>query len=308
MGEKSRFYIAIFLLFMIFIPTISVAEDDETNNWFTEGGNSVIMEQYTATWCDVCAKIDPWISNFADNRGSRIIRIALHDPVSDPLGDSITNERLSNYDDALNLAPSFWFDSGNEIKGLVTPVDLNRALLNSEGIRESDTLISISVSEEITTDSLNLTINYQPKGNINNSQASIFLLADMIIDESLATNGITHHQDVTRGYLNIDFQENQSTDLVISDSNFNSGFSNISMVKDSNGYTINLNFLLVDEKIEDISIVAAHEYTIDGERSTLGAVSISLGESSNNEGVSIFVPILLVTLLSTIILFKDQSL
>tara|TARA_B110000003_G_scaffold275270_1_gene317419 strand:+ start:52 stop:978 length:927 start_codon:yes stop_codon:yes gene_type:complete len=308
MGEKSRFYIAIFLLFMIFIPIISVAEDDETNNWFTEGGNSVIMEQYTATWCDVCAKIDPWISNFADNRGSRIIRIALHDPVSDPLGDSITNERLSNYDDALNLAPSFWFDSGNEIKGLVTPVDLNRALLNSEGIRESDTLISISVSEEITTDSLKLTINYQPKGNINNSQASIFLLADMIIDESLATNGITHHQDVTRGYLNIDFQENQSTDLVISDSNFNSGFSNISMVKDSNGYTINLNFLLVDEKIEDISIVAAHEYTIDGERSTLGAVSISLGESSNNEGVSIFVPILLVTLLSTIILFKDQSL
>jgi hypothetical protein len=24
-----------------------------------EGGNSVLMEQFTATWCDVCAQIDP---------------------------------------------------------------------------------------------------------------------------------------------------------------------------------------------------------------------------------------------------------
>ena len=307
MTEKSRFYIAIFLLFMIFIPTISIAEED-TDNWFIEGGNSVIMEQYTATWCDVCAKIDPWISNFVDDRGSRIIRIALHDPVSDPLGDSITNERLSNYDDGLNLAPSFWFDSGNEIKGLVTPVDLDRALLNSEGIRDKDTMISISVSEEISTNSLKLIINFQPNGNVNNSQGSIFLLSDMTINESLATNGITLHEDVTKGYLNIDFHENQSVDVVRSDSNFNSGFSNISMVKNSNGYIINLNYLLDNEDIDDISIVAAHEYIIDGERSTLGAVAISLGESSNNDGISIFLPILIIILISAMILFKDQSL
>ena len=58
---------------MIFIPTISLADDDN-ETWYIEGGNSVIMEQYTATWCDVCAKIDPWISDFVDDRGSRIIR------------------------------------------------------------------------------------------------------------------------------------------------------------------------------------------------------------------------------------------
>jgi hypothetical protein len=80
------------------------------------------------------------------------------------------------------------------------------------------------------------------------------------------------------------------------------------MVKSPNGYTINLNYLLVNEDINDVSIVAAHEYIIDGERSTLGAVAISLGESSNNDGISIFIPILIIILISAIILFKDRSL
>jgi hypothetical protein len=36
----------------------------------------------------------------------------------------------------MELAPSFWFDSNNEIKGTVDLVDLDRALLNSEGVRD----------------------------------------------------------------------------------------------------------------------------------------------------------------------------
>ena len=306
MREKSSFYISILLLLMIFIPTISLADDD-TETWYIEGGNSVIMEQYTATWCDVCAKIDPWISDFVDDRGSRIIRIALHDPVNDPLGDSITTERLSNYDGGQELAPSFWFDSGNEVKGLVAANDLDRALLNSEGIRGSDTMISISVSEEQTTNSLKLVIIFEPNIDVNNSQASIFLLADKTIDSTLATNGITLHEDVTRGYINIDFNDDQSSDSPISQPNFNSGFSNFSMVKNSTEYTVSLNYLLDDENIKDISVVAAHEYVIDGERSTLGAVSISLGQSNNNDELSIFVPLVLIILISTTILFKGRS-
>ena len=73
----------------------NISAEDETNNWYIEGGNSVLMEQYTATWCDVCAEIDTWIGDFADNRGSRLVRIALHDPIADPLGNSISSERLS---------------------------------------------------------------------------------------------------------------------------------------------------------------------------------------------------------------------
>ena len=292
---------------MILSSPISIAED-ETNDWYVEGGNSVLMEHYTATWCDVCAKIDPWISNFVDDRGSRLIRIALHDPVNDPLGDSITSERLSNFPDGQDLAPSFWFDSDNQIKGLVAPVDLDRALLNSESNRDSDTSISILVSKDEINNSLKLVVDFFSEDNISDSQASIFLLEDTSIDKSLATNGITWHEDVTKGYVNIDILENHSNGDILTDSNFNSGFSNISIVRTSDGYTVNLDYILSDEDINDISIAAAHEYTDDGQRSTLGAVSLLLGPPSNNDGISISIPFISITIISALILFKGRFL
>ena len=307
MREKSTFYIAFFLFFMIFSSPISIAED-KNNNWYVEGGNSVLMEQYTATWCDVCAKIDPWISNFVDERGSRLIRIALHDPVDDPLGGSITSERLSNFPDGQDLAPSFWFDSNNEIKGTVDPVDLDRALLNSEGVRESDTIISISGAENFDSNSMDLTINLFNVDNSSNSQVSIFLLAEIIIDKSQATNGITTHEDVAIGYLNMEIDTNFSTDDITSETNFNSRFTNISMTRNVNSFQINLDFPLGNENIEDISIVVAHEKIVDAQRSTLGAVSLNLDNSQNSNGINVVFPLIVICIISTIILFKDRFL
>ena len=292
---------------MILTSPISIAED-KTDDWYVEGGNSILMEHYTATWCDVCAKIDPWISDFVDDRGSRMIRIALHDPVDDPLGDSITSERLSNFPNGQDLAPSFWFDSDNQIKGLVAPVDLDRALLNSESNRDSDTPISILVSKDETNNSLKLVVDFVSEDNISDSQASIFLLEDTSIEKSLATNGITWHEDVTKGYVNIDILENHSNGKILTDYNFNSGFSNISIIRTSDGYTVNLDYILSDEDINDISIVAAHEHTDDGQRSTLGAVSLLLGPQSNNDGISIFIPFISITIISALILFKGRFL
>ena len=306
MRDNSRFYISTFLLFIMLISPATIAEG-ESEEWYVEGGNSVLMEQFTATWCDVCAKIDPWISDFVDERGSRLIRVALHDPLNDPLGNSITSERLSNFPDGQNLAPSFWFDSSGEIKGIVQPVDLDRALLNSEGNRDSDTTISISVSKT-DNNSLELTINFYLTENISNTQASIFLLADKNIDQSLATNGITTHEDVTRGYVNLEILENHTINQELLESNFNSGFSNVSLIRTSSGYTVNLNFDLVNEETEEISIVAVHESLIDGERTTLGAVSLPLGQASNDDRVSILTPLLCIMILSTVILFKDRFL
>jgi hypothetical protein len=237
-----------------------------------------------------------------------MIRIALHDPVDDPLGDSITSERLSNFPNGQDLAPSFWFDSDNQIKGLVAPVDLDRALLNSESNRDSDTPISILVSKDETNNSLKLVVDFVSEDNISDSQASIFLLEDTSIEKSLATNGITWHEDVTKGYVNIDILENHSNGKILTDSNFNSGFSNISIIRTSDGYTVNLDYILSDEDINDISIVAAHEHTDDGQRSTLGAVSLLLGPPSNNDGISIFIPFISITIISALILFKGRFL
>ena len=298
-----------FTVFLLLVMTSSnIVADDESDNWYAEGGNSVLMEQFTATWCDVCAQIDPWISNFADERGSRLVRIALHDPVADPLGSSISSERLSIHSNSMDLAPSFWFDSNNEIKGTVDPVDLDRALLNSEGVRESDTIISISGVENFDSNSMDLRVNLFNVDNSSYSQVSIFLLAEIIIDKSQATNGITTHEDVAVGYLNMEIDTNFSTDDITSETNFNSRFTNISMTRNVNSFQINLDFPLGNEDIEDISIVVAHEKIVDGQRSTLGAVSLNLDNSQNSNGINVVFPLIVICIISTIILFKDRFL
>jgi|TARA_B000000477_G_scaffold64762_1_gene54306 hypothetical protein len=286
----------------------NIVADDESDNWYIEGGNSVLMEQFTATWCDVCAQIDPWVSNFADERGSRLVRIALHDPVSDPLGSSISSERLSIHSNSMELAPSFWFDSNNEIKGTVDPVDLDRALLNSEGVRESDTIISISGAENFDSNSMDLIVNLFNVDNSSNSQVSIFLLSEIIIDKSQAINGITTHEDVAIGYLNMEINTNFSIDDMTSETNFNSRFTNISMTRNVNSFQINLDFPLGNEDIEDISIVVAHEKIVDGQRSTLGAVSLNLDNSQNSNGINVVLPLIAICIISTVILFKDRFL
>jgi hypothetical protein len=286
----------------------NIVADDESDNWYIEGGNSVLMEQFTATWCDVCAQIDPWVSNFADERGSRLVRIALHDPVSDPLGSSISSERLSIHSNSMELAPSFWFDSNNEIKGTVDPVDLDRALLNSEGVRESDTIISISGAENFDSNSMDLIVNLFNVDNSSNSQVSIFLLYEIIIDKSQAINGITTHEDVAIGYLNMEINTNFSIDDMTSETNFNSRFTNISMTRNVNSFQINLDFPLGNEDIEDISIVVAHEKIVDGQRSTLGAVSLNLDNSQNSNGINVVLPLIAICIISTVILFKDRFL
>lgn len=296
------------VLLLLVVSSSNIVAEDESNNWYTEGGNSVLLEQYTATWCDVCAQIDPWVSNFADDRGSRLVRIALHDPLEDPLGSIISSERLSIHSNSMELAPSFWFDSNNEIKGAVDSVDLDRALLNSEGVRDSDTIISISGTESFDTDSMNLKVNLFNIDNSSNSQVSIFLLAEVIIDKSQATNGITTHEDVAVGYLNMEIDTNLSIGEVTSETNFNMRFTNISMTRIIDSFELNLDFFLENQDFEDFSIVVAHEKTVDGQRSTLGAVSLSLENSQDSNGINVIFPLIIICLISTVILFKDRFL
>ena len=80
------------------------------------------------------------------------------------------------------------------------------------------------------------------------------------------------------------------------------------MIKNSEGFEINLDFLLENENLEDISIVVAHEKIIDNQRSTLGAVLLTLDDSQKSNGISVFLPLFAISLASTVILFKGRFL
>ena len=144
--------------------------------------------------------------------------------------------------------------------------------------------------------------------NSSNSQVSIFLLAEVIVDKSQATNGITTHEDVAVGYLNMDIDTNLSSGEITSETNFNTRFTNISMTRNIDIFEINLGFTLENESFEDISIVVAHEKIVDGQRATLGAVSLNLDNSQKSNGINVIFPLFIICLISTFILFKDRFL
>ena len=64
--------VASILIVLILLPLAGAdaRAPDESRN--ARGGHAILLEQYTATWCDTCATVDPWISEFADDHASRV--------------------------------------------------------------------------------------------------------------------------------------------------------------------------------------------------------------------------------------------
>ena len=106
----------------------------------------------------------------------------------------------------------------------------------------------------------------------------------------------------------MEIDTNLSIEEVTSETNFNMRFTNISMTRITDSFEVNLDFFLENQDFEDFSIVVAHEKTVDGQRSTLGAVSLSLENSQDSNGINVIFPLTIICLISTVILFKDRFL
>tara|TARA_B100000900_G_scaffold138604_1_gene117507 strand:- start:21 stop:647 length:627 start_codon:yes stop_codon:yes gene_type:complete len=208
----------------------------------------------------------------------------------------------------MELAPSFWFDSKNEIKGAVEPVDLDRALLNSEGIRSSDTIISITAIESSDEKSMSFEIQLFNVSNSSNSQLSVFLLANIVIDDTLATNGITKHEDVAVGYLSTEIDSNFTIGESTNHTVFSQKLTNFSMTKYSEKIVVTIDTSFVDGEIDDYSVVVAHEIVSDDERLTLGAASLSFTDRESSVGINVFIPLSVICFVSLMIFFKDRFL
>ena len=52
---------------------------------------TVLYEEITATWCEICSLIDPLLEEVDHRQGSRMHRVALHPVGSDPSGHLLRN-------------------------------------------------------------------------------------------------------------------------------------------------------------------------------------------------------------------------
>ena len=281
----------IFIITFLFLIYPSTAQNEDNTHWSEKGGYSVVMEQYTATWCDVCASIDSWMPQYTEANGNRVIRLAFHDSIDDPLGTEITDYRLAQYSDKL-VAPSFWFDGLITSGGAPDRATLHRSLLSAENDRRGDTDINLSVS--LKANEVIINAQFSNWDSTEDSKVFFLILEDnVLVPETTNSNGIKLHHDVVFAYNEIHTNgsyewahPNDSwTTLSSQESNFTS------------------KFLLPDDKLfENLEIVVVHESisTNNSDSRILGAMSIHLGDENIIKKTNIFIPFMVIICVSAI--------
>ena len=202
----------VLVLFALFLQPLAIAETtgvDESRE--AHGGHAILLEQYTATWCDSCATIDPWITDFVDSHSTRVVRVALHPDDHDPFGSPLTTHRIGmkQAEHQLQL-PTFWFDGQDQLEGVVSQSLLANELRSAEN-RRSD-WIGMSVEwntwdHEVAEDTHAITIRLNAK-LAENSTMTVFRIQSLEMTSEIANNGIDVHHDVATQMITVDENDN----------------------------------------------------------------------------------------------------
>ena len=288
-----------FAVLVMSVPMSSGQVEAPEEQWSTVGGHLVLMEQYTATWCDVCASVDVWMPEFTRANAGRVVRVAVHDTFDDPLGTPITSHR-AQYHSSVPSAPTFWFDGDAMLVGSQDKATLHRELLSSEGKRSDDTMMSLVVralSEDSISISVDIIDSPPQEGHL-----SIFVLRDsVIIDPDRATNGIIKHHDVAIAYAETSLIGDSKWSYPEESWDDASAAGYVTQSGDS--VLVTHTFVVPDKvRIEGLRVVAVHETSTseDNGPSTLGAVSVFLGEQENSAGTGLLIPLSFILALSTL--------
>ena len=202
----------VLVLFVLFLQPLAIAETtDADESREAHGGHAILLEQYTATWCDSCATIDPWITDFVDSHSTRVVRVALHPNDHDPFGSPLTTHRigLKQAEHQLQL-PTFWFDGQGQLEGAVSQSLLANELRSAENGRSD--WIGMSVewdtwNHEVAEDTHAITIRLHAK-LAENSTMTVFRIQSLEMTSEIANNGIDVHHDVATQMITVDENDN----------------------------------------------------------------------------------------------------
>jgi hypothetical protein len=205
----------VILIVLILLPLAGADTRAPDESREARGGHSILLEQYTATWCDTCATVDPWISEFTDDHSGRVVRVALHPDDHDPFGSPLTTQRLAlKQADYQYSLPTFWFDGEGELEGQVSQSLLENSLRSAEVNREH--WIGMQVwwdtwENQPHNDVQQIAIHIEDDLS-ENATITVFRLESLEMTSEIANNGIDVHHDVATQMVTFD------RDGVVSDS------------------------------------------------------------------------------------------
>ena len=201
-----RRLLAIALVALLLVPLVSADMDGPDVSREATGGHAILIEQFTATWCEVCATVDPWIPDFTADHSNRVVRVALHPNDHDPFGSPLTSDRLALKELEENQPlPTFWFDGDNPIVGGVTYSQLAKKVKSAEARRGHWVGMQMDwdtwQGNEGERHQLRLAIG---ESIPENSTITIFRLETLTVTSEIANKGADTHHDVATQMIVLD--------------------------------------------------------------------------------------------------------
>ena len=259
--------------------TDNLVEGIETN-----GGSTIILEEYTATWCQTCAEIDPDVKELVSMHDERVALIALHpaDGVDD-LGNYASSKRINYlFNNSLMIqSPTFLLDGDIVMKGANEINMLNSKIMQTQSKKSNFTKINLSVKKVNNSIEFEMELDSKLSGNVN-----IMIIENKLVSENYVGE-LNRFDNVLVEMISID----------LDNYNLISGTEEWSFViTNSTNNKINIFAKYnIDGKmnVENIGFLASHEVQNDNMTSVLGAVKIIQGENINESNL-LFIPIFLI--------------
>jgi hypothetical protein len=164
----------------------------------------VVLRESTAIWCEVCAEVDPVVSDFIDERPDQVTRIAFHpDDGVDYLGNRLSTQQSwkMGQNPLEAVYPTIWMGDQQATSGLISRNILHKQFLASAGTSQQEISVTThnrSSYEDVQGDYWSLEIlSYLP--TMMNGTYTLIISEDMVeIEDPALYNGIKFHDGVAR--------------------------------------------------------------------------------------------------------------
>jgi hypothetical protein len=174
------------------------------NSWSGSVNQVVVLRESTAIWCEVCAEVDPVISDFIEERPDQITRITFHpDDGIDYLGNRLsTQQSWKMGQNPLEAAyPTIWMGDQQATSGLISRNTLHKQFLSSAGTSQQEISVithNRSWYGDVQDDYWSLEIRSHLPTTMNGTYTFIISEDRVEIEHPELYNGIKFHAGVAR--------------------------------------------------------------------------------------------------------------
>ncbi len=256
---QTRFAIplglAVILLLTSTLSTSSALIKNFDTSWdneiSVEGGQTLLVEELSTTWCVSCAEIDPYLEQVADSHGSRISIVTYHpsdgEDAFSPVASNLRIQRLKITHPELGSTPSFVVDSGALRVGPDSWPDVQRDIMREETENQQYTKLGFNISNN--GENYYAKINkFQPAEIKSGTQISFLLLKhELKVPNGYVNPGEEYRDRVVTGYASCELENNNITNQA--------GFESIEASQCDNDFAVTFN------SSGKFSLILIHEET-----------------------------------------------